>query len=56
MIAGSIIVQAEDHAPLENYNWVGYLAVFCTLIAIFLAYRLVEQKETPIEPASSPEQ
>lgn len=56
VIAGSIIVQAEDHAPLENYNWVGYLAVFCTLIAIFLAYRLVEQKETPIEPASSPEQ
>jgi predicted MFS family arabinose efflux permease len=40
MIGGSIVVQSAKGAPLENYGWVGILAVIATLIAIFIARRL----------------
>ncbi len=38
-IGGSILVQRED-GYLENYEWVGYFAMFMLVISIFVAKRL----------------
>jgi len=40
VIAGSIVVQHGDHAPLENYDIVGYLAAGATLLALIIVRRL----------------
>lgn len=42
MIAGSIVSQGMEHAPLENFNVVGYLAIGATIIAILLTINLKE--------------
>ena len=40
IIAGSIIHQANEYAPLEHYNWVGYIAVGFTLISLWIVRRI----------------
>ena len=42
MLAGSIIIQDYEGAPLQNYNFVGVLACVATLIAIYIVRRLKE--------------
>ncbi|MGB0521509.1 MAG: MFS transporter [Flammeovirgaceae bacterium] len=39
IIAGLIVV-APENGPLENYHYVGYLAVFFTLLAIYLVGKI----------------
>jgi predicted MFS family arabinose efflux permease len=40
IIAGVIISQKDEYSPLENYHWVGYLAVFFTLISLLIVRRI----------------
>jgi predicted MFS family arabinose efflux permease len=40
IIAGLIIAQKDEYAPLENYQWVGYLAVFFTLVSLLIVRRI----------------
>jgi predicted MFS family arabinose efflux permease len=40
IIAGLIISQEDQYAPLKNYHWVGYLAVFFTLISLLIVRRI----------------
>lgn len=42
VIAGSIVVQPGAGEPIENYNFVGYVAVAFTIAALLLARRLKE--------------
>ena len=42
MLAGSIVQQDYEGAPLENYHVVGMLACTATLLAIYIASRLKE--------------
>lgn len=42
IISGLVIVQTQSGAPLERFNWVGYLACGFTLAAILLSRRLEE--------------
>lgn len=42
MIAGSIVVQSSETAPLMNFNIVGYIAIVATFLTLWLAYKLVE--------------
>lgn len=42
VIAGSIIVQPGAGQPIENYNFVGYVAVSFTVAALLLARKLKE--------------
>jgi hypothetical protein len=37
-ISGNIVIQGTN--GLQNYNYVGYLAVAATLVAIFMSYKL----------------
>jgi predicted MFS family arabinose efflux permease len=49
-VAGTIVVQPSQSAPLEHYNTVGLVVVGISLISIFLMYRvskLVIKKPTP---------
>jgi predicted MFS family arabinose efflux permease len=39
-IAGMIIYQADEHSPLENYNYVGYLAIAATMLALVVLRKL----------------
>ena len=39
-IAGGIVMQKSKFSPLEHYNWLGYLVVFISLIAIILLQRV----------------
>lgn len=39
-IAGMIISQEDEHAPLKNYEYVGYLAIAATLVALFVVRRM----------------
>jgi predicted MFS family arabinose efflux permease len=39
-IAGMIIYQADEHSPLENYNYVGYLAIAATMLALMVLRKL----------------
>jgi DHA1 family inner membrane transport protein len=51
LISGSIIVQGGEGEPLENYHWVGYLAIGFSLIAVLLATQLKELPQNlPVEP------
>jgi len=34
IIAGAIITQANEHSPLMNYQWVGYLAAVSTILSL----------------------
>ena len=60
LIAGLIIVETlnpatgKNDGPLQNYNFVGYIAVASSIIAIFLGRRLKVVDEDP-EPAIEPE-
>jgi len=38
-VAGLVIGRAAD-GTLTRYDWVGWLAAGCTLLAIFLAWRI----------------
>jgi predicted MFS family arabinose efflux permease len=40
IIAGLIISQEDQYASLKNYHWVGYLAVFFTLISLLIVRRI----------------
>jgi predicted MFS family arabinose efflux permease len=40
IIAGLIISQEDQYAPLKNYHLVGYLAVFFTLISLLIVRRI----------------
>lgn len=40
VVAGQIVVQQNEHAPLQNYNIVGYVAAAVALLAIFMMYRV----------------
>ena len=42
-VAGSIIIEGEDK-KLLNYNYVGYLSVLVSLVAMFVAYLLSKQQ------------
>jgi len=42
VIAGSIVVQLGAGEPIENYNFVGYVAVAFTIAALLLGRRLKE--------------
>lgn len=39
-IAGNIIYQENMHGAYQNYNYIGYIAIGATLLAILLSYRL----------------
>ena len=39
-LGGSIIHQKDLHSPLENYNYVGYVAILFTCCAIFMVSRI----------------
>ncbi len=40
ILAGLIIVQPNEFAPLEHYNVVGYIAVSFTLLALVIVRRI----------------
>jgi hypothetical protein len=40
IIAGSVIVQENEFAPLQHYNVVGYIAVSSTLLALVIVRRI----------------
>jgi len=40
ILAGLIIVQPNEFAPLEHYNVVGYIAVIFTLLALVIVRRI----------------
>jgi predicted MFS family arabinose efflux permease len=40
IISGMIITKASEHAPLEHYDIVGYLAVVSTLLSLLVLRRL----------------
>jgi predicted MFS family arabinose efflux permease len=40
LIAGLIITQKDEYSRLENYHWVGYLAVFFTLLSLLIVRRI----------------
>lgn len=39
-IAGNIIYQQDVFSKYENYNYIGYIAIGATILAMFLSYRL----------------
>lgn len=39
-VGGMIVVQKTTSSPLENYNIVGYVVVFISIISIYLVYRV----------------
>ncbi len=40
LIAGLMITQKDEYSRLENYHWVGYLAVFFTLLSLLIVRRI----------------
>lgn len=40
IIAGMIVTQANENAPLENYNIVGYVVCCVTVVTIILMYKI----------------
>ena len=36
IISGAIITQANDHSPLMNFEWVGYLAAASTILSLVI--------------------
>jgi DHA1 family inner membrane transport protein len=40
IIAGSVISQEDEFSPLKHYNVVGYIAVFCTIMALIIVRRI----------------
>jgi predicted MFS family arabinose efflux permease len=40
IIAGAVISQEDEFSPLKHYNVVGYIAVFCTIMALIIVRRI----------------
>ncbi|MGB3617941.1 MAG: hypothetical protein WBA12_07465, partial [Catalinimonas sp.] len=49
-VAGLIVVEQAD-GSLDRYEWVGYLAVVCTVIALLVGRQLRAVDDTKAEPA-----
>jgi len=47
IIAGAVISQANEHAPLEHYDWVGYIAIGFTIVSMFIVRRIKKLSATP---------
>jgi predicted MFS family arabinose efflux permease len=47
ILAGAIIAQESEYAPLQHYNVVGYLAVGCTLLALVIVRRIKKLSQIP---------
>lgn len=43
-IAGMIVIENEVDGSLINYNYVGYITIFFTLVAIYLSFKLKKEK------------
>jgi DHA1 family inner membrane transport protein len=41
IIAGIIMVEDEATGALLNYNWVGYVAVFMTVLSVWMGSKLI---------------
>ncbi|MDN4166249.1 MFS transporter [Cytophagales bacterium LB-30] len=54
-IAGLIVVQANDGSALQNYQYVGYVAIFATILCIIVGQRIVpaESVQTDKQTESS---
>jgi predicted MFS family arabinose efflux permease len=39
-ISSQIVFQPIKNGPIERYEWVGYIAIFCTFIALWLGKKL----------------
>lgn len=46
VIAGGIVYQQTASSPLQNFNFLGYLAAILSLVAIFLVYRVSKLTNT----------
>ncbi len=46
-VSGLIVVQKTSSSPLENYNIVGYVLVFISLLSIALMYRVSKLVKQP---------